>query len=108
MQVYSIVPDDALRYSMNDVLTVFKYYFEVYEEVLGQTHPPIRFEQIRKIIDLMPFLGGDGFEDYFIEPDTYEYLIDRHFVTKYRSCDYNINHFFSGNIRLLRYYETCY
>ena len=35
-------------------------------------------------------------------------MIDQHFQTRYRRCDYNINHFFSGRIRELRFYETCY
>ena len=43
-----------------------------------------------------------------IDPDCYEDMIDRHFRTRYRNCDYNINHFFSGRIRELRFYETCY
>ena len=49
-----------------------------------------------------PFITMD------IDPDCYEDMIDKHFRTRYRNCDYNINHFFSGRIRVLRFYETCY
>ena len=41
-----------------------------------------------------------------IEPDAYPLLIQLHFKTSYRRCDYNINHFFSGRIRELRLYEA--
>lgn len=43
-----------------------------------------------------------------ISPDAYYAMIDQHFATKYKNCDYNINHFFSGKVRELRFYESCY
>lgn len=94
-------------YSLNDVLAVFKYYFETYEYVLGQVHPPIKVKQIRDIIMKMPFFDERGINvDLTVED--YEILIDQHFVTDYRECDYNVIHFFSGKIRELRYYENFY
>lgn len=45
--------------------------------------------------------GDHASEGYLI-------LIDQHFQTEYQNCDYRINHFFSGSIRELRFYETCY
>ena len=43
-----------------------------------------------------------------VDPEVYQVLIDKHFATKYRHCDYNINHFFSGRIRLMRWLEEFY
>lgn len=97
-------------YSLAEVLDVFRYYFEQYETYTGAAHPPIRAGQIGRIIAEMPYIDGAdksqrGTE---IDPDCYPPMIDQHFQTRYRRCDYNINHFFSGRIRELRFYETCY
>lgn len=98
-------------YSEEDVLSVFACYFATYEHHMRRPHPPINARQIRRIIQEMPYIDpgskGGKYED--IIPEAYvEELIPKHFQTKYRHCDYNINHFFSGSIRQLRYYETLY
>lgn len=97
---------------------MFRLYFQTYEEYMGHPHPPIRREQIARIMQDMPFerqpdpelmkwfiqeYGRNPSPD--IDPDMYPLLIQLHFKTKYRHCDYNINHFFSGKIRELRLYE---
>ena len=95
-------------YSLEEVLHVFRYYFETYELIFDEAHPAIRIAQIARIIDCMPFIF-DGGKMIDISPDEYETIIDQHFNTKYMAgCDYNINHFFSGDIRENRYYETLY
>ena len=97
-------------YSLAEVLEVFRYYFEQYEAYTGAQHPPIRAGQIERIIREMPYIDEtDKIQSTMdIIPDCYYPMIDKHFRTQYRNCDYNINHFFSGRIRELRYYETCY
>ena len=99
-------------YSLDDVLQVFLYYFETYEMIFDTAHPMISIPQIAKIIEKMPVVLEDDENSSSltdISPEDYEAIIDQHFVTKYkRGCDYNINHFFSGQIRNLRYYETLY
>lgn len=97
-------------YGLEDVLRVFRYYFDTYEYIIGEVHPVISISQIVSIIEKMPtVLDEDEFADPVdITPDDYECIIDQHFITKYMRCDYNINHFFSGQIRDLRYLETCY
>ena len=95
-------------YSFNDVLSVFNYYFETYELIKEEAHPMISISQIESIIEVMPYLLDKSGTVLDIDPDTYEALINQHFGTKYRQCDYNINHFFSGVIRYMRYFETCY
>lgn len=97
-------------YSLADVLGVFKCYFQQYETYTGHPHPFLRASQIARIIQDMPWLDcacrrGVSAD---IAPDCYPTIIEQHFKTRYRRCDYNINHFFSGKIRELRYYETCY
>lgn len=91
-------------YSLGEVLVVFKYYFYHYEKKFGKAHPHIRMEQIRRIAQKMPYLDEERENEVF--SCVYQYIIDRHFSTRYTRCDYNINHFFSGKIRELRYHET--
>ena len=106
-------------YSLEECLAVFRLYFRTYEEYIGHPHPPIRREQIARIIQVMPFLKypDPAFQKWMkemfnydpvpdIDQNTYPILIQLHFKTKYRHCDYNINHFFSGKIRELRIYEA--
>lgn len=97
-------------YSFEDVLLVFRYYFQRYEEFTGHAHPPIRVEQIRRIIETMPYISGTSrpLRDAEISAEDYFPLIEAHFKTQYRNCDFNINHFFSGRIRELRFFEEFY
>jgi len=98
------------EYSLDDVLSVFRYYFEKYEQTFKAVHPNIRLLQIEQLINKMPYIDGDGNSGAGgdISPEDYETLIDAHFKTQYRNCDYNISHFFSGDIRLFRLYENLY
>ena len=93
-------------YSLKDVLWVFGLFFDTYGSYMGAPHPPIRTEQIEKIIRVMPILTP-SLDEYSntIEPGEYATLIDSYFNTVFKNCDYRINHFFSGDIRLMRYYE---
>ena len=102
--VYPVTP-----YTLEESLSVFRCYFEQYERHTGRPHPPIRASQIVRICQDMPYIDQQnkgGYED--VSPLDYHAMIDQHFATKYRRCDYNINHFFSGKIRALRFYEACY
>ncbi len=99
-------------YTLEEVLQVFRYYFDTYEYIFGKAHPIISLKQIAGIINKMPYVLDDSIhkEQADIDPVCYEAIIDQHFNTQYNcgNCDYNINHFFSGKIRDMRYYETCY
>lgn len=97
-------------YTIEEALEVFRYYFEKYEECIGKPHPPIRAEQIKRILAEMPWiiLEGRGGDYEEVSPACYRAMIDQHFQTKYRGCNYNINHFFSGRIRENRYFETLF
>lgn len=104
----SVYPQSV--YSLQDALRVFRYYFEQYEKYMGKPHPPIRASQIVRICQDMPYISPESTGSYSedVPPDGYYAMIDKHFRTKYRHCDYNINHFFSGRIRELRFYEELY
>ena len=70
-------------YSLEDALSVFRYYFQKYEEHMGQPHPPIRASQIKKIIQDMPWICQEDRGGYCrdIDPVAYEAMIDQHFKT---------------------------
>ena len=89
-------------YTIDEVLAIFKYYFNSYQLYMGKEHHYLKPEQIRRIIEEMPQC-----DDFDFEPQDYETLIDSYFETDFYS-DRNINHFFSGQIRELRYYEKLY
>lgn len=97
-------------YTLKESLSVFRYYFEKYEKHMGKPHPPVRASQIVRICQDMPFISreysGGVYAD--IEPEAYPALIDRYFATEYRNCDRNINHFFAGRIREMKFYEELY
>lgn len=77
-------------YSLAEVLEVFRHYFEQYEAYTGAPHPPIRAVQIERIIREMPYIDEtDKVNSTMdIDPDCYEDMIDKHFRTRYRNCDY--------------------
>lgn len=98
-------PDDE-EYSLDDALFVFRYFFSKYEEEMKEPHPPINTGQIVRIIRAMPYIGQDSCVE--LEPHEYPVLIDQYFKTYFENCNYRINHFFSGRVRELRYFETLY
>ena len=104
--VYNTV---STPYSLDNVLSVFRYFFEEYEAATGQIHPGIRRDQIARIVAAMPYIDmqthGTAAD---IDPEDYPDMIDAYFQTDFPDCDYRINHFFSGQIRELRFYERLY
>ncbi|MGI6013709.1 MAG: hypothetical protein ACOX7K_05435 [Oscillospiraceae bacterium] len=97
-------------YTLGEALSVFTYFFAAYEAARGEPHPPIRKQQIIRIMEAMPYIEqadrGNGIVD--IEAEYYPALIDAYFKTDFPNCNYRINHFFSGRIRELRYYEELF
>lgn len=107
-KIAASVYNEGNPYSLDECLEVFRCYFQTYEEYMGHPHTPIRREQIAQIMQDMPWVCEDNKVVPF--PDilhcSYKHIIRLHFKTRYRRCDYNINHFFSGRIRELRLHET--
>ena len=90
------------------VIWIVMYYCRTYREVMGISHPMLNQECMDKVVRGIIY-GTDSdiikTIDEYVEDD-YEVLIDQHFKTHYRNCDYNILHFVSGKIRDLRGFET--
>lgn len=89
---------------------MFKLYYDAYWVHTGREHPLLRDEQVVKIIETMDTAetvrGYGETDNVSIPSEVYGDLIEFHFNTDYgESCDYNINHFFSGLIRGYRLYD---
>ncbi len=97
-------------WELEDYLYVFHYYFRVYEQCFGRPHPHIKREQIRNIMDSMPCINCESRYDTEedLTPEDYGPMIDRYFQLNWEGSDYNVNHFFSGQIREMRFYEVLY
>lgn len=103
-QIYKTVDT---RFSFNDCMKVFDAYFSCYHDFMGAEHPTPSYKQIAAIMEKMPNVV-DEHTEFDLEPEDYEKMIPAYFLIDFPNCDYNISHFFAGNIRLYRYYETCY
>lgn len=95
-------------YTVEETLEVFRYFFERYEGFTGEVHPAIKASQVVRICRVMPFQDGQTGPISDIEPELYPEIIDQYFETPFKSCDYRINHFFSGPIRQMRLFELGY
>ena len=98
---------DTGHFSFDDCMMVFCLYFDAYRDFTGTAHPVPAGKQIAAIMEKMPF--ADKARTIPLEPKDYEVLIPAYFlVTSFQDCDHRIYHFFSGDIRENRYYETLY
>ena len=88
--------------SIDDAVCVVEYYLESFKRVFGVNHPFISQNAMNGVIER--FFSGTDIVD--CDPGTYFELIDRHFATNYKDCDYNICHFMTDGIRQNRYYES--
>ena len=87
----------------DEIIPAVEYYLERYEEYMGQHHPALKVKQWQTVINnILAFdeRGRIGLEEI-------EKIIDKHFVTEYENCDYNILHFVNGDIIKHRFYEEC-
>ncbi len=101
--------EEGCIYELSQIIEIFMMYYDAYQKNTGQYHPPLKNEDVFQIIRNMPVCYTDRGEPLELDTELYEKIIEKHFETDYQGgCDYNILHFMSGQIRTLRYYETCY
>jgi len=87
----------------DEIIPAIEYYLDKYREYMGQYHPALKVKQWQTVINnILAFdeRGRIGLEEI-------EKIIDKHFVTEYENCDYNILHFVNGDIIKHRFYEEC-
>ena len=89
--------DEELRFDIDDILEIMHYFFKKYKEIRGESHPPQSIENLMHIIrELCAPVG-----DVYLDSEEYKELIDYYFEQNFNNCDYRINHFLSGDIRLI-------
>ncbi len=97
------------EWSLQDCINVFSYYYQRYDEIFQRKHPRLKNKTIRAIIKKLPYVLDDLNRDIDLYPESYPKLIDAYFEQDFGpDCDYSIQHFMSGVIRALRYYEEEY
>lgn len=93
--------------TVKKVIHIVEYYYDAYENTFGATHPVISNKAMSGMLDRL-ISGSEKTSDYRLDTEVYETLIDKHFRTQYKNCDYNICHFMTEEIRNNRFYETLY
>ena len=98
--------EEQRPYSMETVREIFRHFFVEYEATQRKPHPPVSAAQVRAILLKLPYIDDTGaaFAEWEVL-EIYPALINQYFQTRFRNCDYRISHFFSGKIRLLRFFE---
>ena len=99
----------AKIYDLDSILTVFNAFFAEYKKMRDAEHPEVKESQLVDIICKMPYLDNrihrSSKRHFDISPDEYPALIKAYFKCReYKdSCNWRIYHFFSGNIRRMRW-----
>ena len=87
-------------YSFEDVWGVLQYYAETYRLIFEKSLPAITVDQAADCIRAMPSVEDCYGRTRDLTPEDYRLVIDQHFATRYGpSCNYSLQHFFSGAIR---------
>lgn len=91
------------------VVECVEYYISLYQDYRGTDHPRLKEEQWDHVVENLFYVVN---EDYGIDFDLSETdildMMEQHFKTKYKNCDYNILHFMSDGVRVRRMYEVAY
>ena len=74
-----------------------KYFFHQYRSMMGEDHPSMKDEQIQNALEVI--------EINFLEGEVAMEVIKDYFDTE-MDCDYNLNHFVSGEVINMRMYNT--
>lgn len=93
-------------YSFEDVWGVLQYYAETYRLIFEKSLPAITVDRAADCIRAMPSVEDCYGRTRDMTPEDYRLVIDQHFATRYGpSCNYSLQHFFSGAIRTHRVQE---
>ncbi len=85
------------------------YYMSMYKHRIDTEHPRLTIGQWERIIDgLFECYDSDLERQHQIALESLKRMIDQHFKTDYRDCDYNILHFVSDGVKVHRMYEVAY
>ena len=108
IKIYGDTRQDDI-WSLEICVEIFNYYYQRYYETFGVNHPHLSNKSVSHIILNLPYCDSEYHgECYDLEPEDYPPIIDAYFKQHFSYCNYSISHFMSGEIRMLRFYETLY
>lgn len=95
-----------------DIMTyceVIGLFISEYKKHIGRDHPNFTKRSLLVIMERLPAIYDEQFDDWIdLDTDDYRAMIPKYFQTSFPHCDYSMHHFVSGNIRLMRWFETRY
>lgn len=97
--------ENCQPWSVKDCVKVFNYFYKRYKATQRKQHPKLSNRTIQSIIENLPFCALQNGDYIDLYPEDYIYLIDSYFKTPFKSCNYSLAHFMSGDIRAYRLLE---
>lgn len=88
--------------TIEDVKELFVMFYEIGNCRRGTKPTRLKNEQVENIIESLYRIGDDEFEPSL---EDYKLIIEDYFKQDFPNCDYGINHFISGDVLLMRYYN---
>lgn len=85
-----------------DIQSFFRRYYQYGSKIRGIKPTKLRNEHIENIIDSISYISEVDYEPTL---DDYKMIIVDYFNQDFPNCDYGINHFVSGDVLLMRYYN---
>jgi hypothetical protein len=83
------------------------YYLQKYQKVMNHEHPKLKLKQWQKVINNIVIAEDNRTsKNEELLGKLFEQVVDKHFETPYKNCDYNIMHFISGQVMINRYFEV--
>lgn len=91
---------------IDNIKFIVKYYFKSFYSTFGHEHTRLNQKVMVDVVSNIKWSPSDMVDG--TDRDMYMALIDQHFQTQYKNCDYSIVHFLTEGILTNRFYETCY
>jgi len=108
MQFFEFVKKYPQEIPDENVIPAVEYYLEAYERIFRNNHPSLKASQWQRVIDNILHVELEFNQEEDISLDQLIKIVDKHFITDYKDCDYSILHFISPGVMKNRFYEECY
>jgi len=92
----------------SNAIPVVEYYLEMFKQERGKKHPNMTEEQWKHVMDKIMILKIDTGDLVELTDTNLFTMIDAHFNTRYKNCNYQILHFITDGIMQRRFFEKIY
>lgn len=90
------------NFDTDDIKQFFRMYYDYGWQIRKIKPTRLKNEQIEKIVNTICYINE---VDFYPTLDDYKLILVDYFTTDFPNCDYSINHFISGDVLLMRYYN---